>query len=390
MRFAVLAPFSVAPEMQGRPDLVAEVLSDFGDVDLYTTDYSHVTRSLRPPALQEGNIRTILIPTPRYASNRSVDRAWSHYVFTKRALKLYLENRDRYDYVYATAPLNALALGAFRQSPDQIKILDVVDIWPDVLPFSSTLRRVMWPVMRLWRSAFNRAVGKADILMAVSDDFLESAKKSFQRPDWASHRFYLGSRRLPMNGVARESKLTIAYVGNLGHLYDFETLLDAMDRPELRDRIQLFVVGDGDRREWLEEQLKARGIAHRFFGRVYDGYKLGNILGRCHIGFNGYSDTSASFSYKASTYLAAGLPLLNSMCGDLFDLVSEHEIGFNYESGDAEGMAAILAGIDQSMMPLMAEKVKRVFDQHLEQCQVRRQLHQFVREAVLPARFIFG
>jgi hypothetical protein len=43
-------------------------------------------------------------------------------------------------------------------------------------------------------------------------------------------------------------------------------------------------------------------------------------LADCDAGFNGYANTSAAFSYKATTYLAANLPLVNSMGGDLHRL----------------------------------------------------------------------
>ena len=140
----------------------------------------------------------------------------------------------------------------------RLNLLDVVDIWPDVLPFSERLRRAAWPAFRLWRETFNQAVRSADALVAVSDHFLDEALPHFRGA--SARRFYICGDALPSMGVEKESLLTVAYVGNLGHLYDFDTLVEAAGDPSVRGRVQVFIVGDGDRRDSLLAALTRRGV----------------------------------------------------------------------------------------------------------------------------------
>jgi len=48
--------------------------------------------------------------------------------------------------VYATVPLNVLTWLVFSLAGTKTKIIDVVDIWPDVLPFPMSFRRVLAPI----------------------------------------------------------------------------------------------------------------------------------------------------------------------------------------------------------------------------------------------------
>jgi glycosyltransferase involved in cell wall biosynthesis len=146
--------------------------------------------------------------------------------------------------------------------------------------------------------------------------------------------------------------------------------------------MQLWIVGDGDRREWLLGELKRRNISHRYFGSVYDPQQLGDILCRAHLGFNGYVNTSAAFSTKASTYMSAGLPLLNSMGGDLQRLVMERGLGFNYTGGDRDSLAACLAGLNPALLGSMSSNCRQFFASELDRNRVREEMYRFLRACV--------
>ena len=110
------------------------------------------------------------------------------------------------------------------------------------------------------------AISKADAVMAVSDQFMDEAKK-FARKSVSVKRFYIGHSKL--QAVSEKQPIfTIAYVGNLGRLYDFDTLLNVLAHDELRESVQLFVIGKGDRQNWLIKKMEARKLRYRFFGTV--------------------------------------------------------------------------------------------------------------------------
>jgi glycosyltransferase involved in cell wall biosynthesis len=56
----------------------------------------------------------------------------------------------------------------------------------------------------------------------------------------------------------------------------------------------------------------------------------------CDIALSTYTkESTVSMPIKAFDYLAAGLPMLNSLGMDLGDMIEDHNLGINYKSGNA-------------------------------------------------------
>jgi glycosyltransferase involved in cell wall biosynthesis len=366
---------------------MAAVLARFGPVDVVTTGFDHVRKRHKPPEIWPVARRVAQLPTPAYPRNVSVRRFWSHLVFARRALHFAAAHAAEYDVVYATAPLSSLASAAFARLSHAVRILDVVDVWPDVLPFPPVVRRFGAPAFHAWKAHFAEACRRADVLLAVSDAFLDEGRRWFRGDAERAQRFYIGHPAFPSTGGARvdSGRRRVAYVGNIGTLYDFDTLLDALDAPELRGTYQLDVIGGGDRDRWLRGELRRRGLAHHHWGVVHAPEVLGPILGQCHVGFNGYRNTSAAFSYKATTYLAAGLPLLNSMGGDLATLVRDRQLGANYAEGDCDSLRGAIAGLGSQDQGAVRARCRTFFAEELESARVDAQLQEFLT-SVLGAR----
>jgi glycosyltransferase involved in cell wall biosynthesis len=302
-------------------------------------------------------------------------RLISHLLFAFKATAYFRKNRDRYDVVYVTVPLNVLAWLVFMLAGTKTKIIDVVDIWPDVLPFPPPLRRLLAPAFGLWKWFFKSAVSMADLVMAVSDEFINEAA-TYANDSAKVKRFYIGHKRFEPS-VTKQQVFTVAYVGNIGRLYDFDTLVDVLSDDDLRNTMQIFVIGKGDRQEWLVGELERRNIQHRFFGVLFESHRLGKILRSCHVGFNGYINTTAAFSYKAATYLAAGLPLVNSMTGDLQHLVLEHELGENYKGGNRQQLRDGLLRLYRNGTTTMAENCERFFASQVESSKIAADMKDF-------------
>lgn len=378
-RAILLAPFFNAEISGNRPMSAARVLAEIAAVEVVTTDFDHGTKK-RCKSAQIAPIEKInYIWTLPYHSNVGVMRLLSHLVFAFRAALYFHSHREEFDIVYVTLPMNVLAWLVLRSARHHIKIADVIDIWPDGLPFSQWLTKAFHPAFALWRRFFNLAVGKADVLLAFSDLFLAEASK-YTHACCQKRRFYVGDVNL-LADVPKESTLTVAYVGNIGRLYDFETLLDVL--AEMKPgSIQLFILGEGDRREWLLNELKERRILHQYFGYVYDQSKFGSILCRAHIGFNGFVNTCVGISYKANTYFAAGLPILNSLPGELFRLIENHGLGMNYYSCDRASLKRCFSRLDEDVLRTMSESCRRFFSAELDRKRVHENMLAFLRGCI--------
>ncbi|MCX6033419.1 MAG: glycosyltransferase, partial [Chloroflexi bacterium] len=365
-----------------RPAFVADVLLEFGEVEIVTTDFDHQTK--KRIEVQSGiqPYHVHFIPTLSYDSNISVRRFLSHIFFGIKAGWFYWRRRTSYDIVYATLPFNLATWFVLLASCGKARIVDIIDIWPDVLPFPPIVRHVLSPVFWLWKRLFVASVQNATVLLAVSNSFLDEARCYIIGKPTPCHMFYIGHAALPTSKVTQEEMLTISYVGNIGHLYDFETLIDVLSSEEFNERVQLFVIGGGDRKDWLLDELQRRGIRHQYFGIVYSPEDLGSILRRTHVGFNGYVNTSAAFSYKASTYLSASLPILSSMGGDLHHLVTSRGLGINYEGGNVESLCQALRECTPDNLKKMSKAAEAFAQAELEVHGLKRRMKEFLTQAL--------
>jgi len=377
-RALVIAPFLYVEMNANRPLSAACVLSEFAVVEAMTADFNHTTKAAKQNEQVPPIDRIIYLKTPHYSRNVSLGRLWSHLVFSYRAAKLLRKDWNRYDIVYVTLPMNIIAWYVLRNSSARFKIVDVMDIWPDALPFRPSVRYILAPLLAAWKWFFKASVRKAGLILAVSDEIRNSAQIYAGR-NTQLKRLYIGHAPL-VAPVGKQPTITIAYVGNLGWLYDFETLLDALSEKYYKDKVQVFVVGKGDRQNWLIRELERRSIRYHFFGVVFDMDRLAEILCSCHIGFNGYCNTTAAFSYKANTYFAAALPILNSMEGDLQRLVAERGLGLNYRARDVDSLKRCLAQINDHTLETMSTNCRKFFSDEIDRGRVRKDMHRYFAE----------
>jgi hypothetical protein len=89
-------------------------------------------------------------------------------------------------------------------------------------------------------------------------------------------------------------------------------------------------------------------------------------------------NTTAAFSYKATTYFAAGLPIINSMQGDLQRLVKEYGLGENYKAGDRADLRACILRLIQNGTTDMAANSERFFASHLESRRIITDMKDFL------------
>lgn len=376
VKSVVFAPFFSHESSTNRPRLISEVLEQFGPVDIVTTSFDHQTKRAKDLFQFNDRRNVYYLPTISYSSNISPIRYLSHFVFSLRAWFFLLRRINEYEVIYVTLPLNLIAMLIFLTSPKKLRIADVIDIWPDVLPFPRLIKQLFHPFFVLWKWSFSFAVKHCDALLTVSDRFLGESIIFFRRKKDDALRLYIGAKRLPHRKSRSPGRLTIVYIGNIGRLYDFETLLTAMQ--DFRDEVQFFVIGDGDRKDWLLGELNRRDLMYCYFGVVYDDEKLADIFSRSDWGFNGYKNTQAAFSYKANTYFSAGLPIINSMSGDLTNLVEEHRLGFNYTSCDVESLKSIIKNCLCCDRETLSRNVDCFFDSEIDQVAMKEKIKKFI------------
>lgn len=267
------------------------------------------------------------ITPARAHHNRIVARAFAHEAYDAK----------RPDLIFCCLPTPEMAEKAIEvgQTLDIPVIVDIRDEWPDLYltvfprPLRGLVKRILWTEFK----RIQWICRNASCITAVSNTYL----------DWALK--YAGRERKNLDGVfplgypsqmtqthvsedrgsrfkeihkIRPEALVVTFIGMFGASYDLETVIEAARvlEKDTCNKIQFVLAGDGDK------SRKVRKMAHGLSNIVFTGWlDQGSLLELVHISSVGLAPyiTGAlqSLPNKPFEYLAAGLPILSSLQGEL-------------------------------------------------------------------------
>jgi glycosyltransferase involved in cell wall biosynthesis len=256
-------------------------------------------------------------------------------------------------------------------------ILDVFDLWPELfkLAFPRPLRCltpvVLFPLYQLRKHNLRRATALTALCytylqgaIRVAPIFLKrSALTVFNGIDVSAFRHLAqdddGKVALAAKMGKRPGEVWAIFAGSLGNNYDIMALLRAscaLARHE--SPIKILIVGAGPLRERVTkfvERIRPNNL--EFLGKL-DNEQLIRLYGICDIGLCTYSpDSNVSMPDKAYDYMAAGLPIVNSLRGELEAFLQKNKIGVQYSAGDSYSLASSLddLALDCQLRRVMAK-----------------------------------
>jgi hypothetical protein len=303
---------------------------DFETVALYST-FSHSLKKFR----LFDNPNFIALQTIAYSSSLSLRRIFSYLIFAFKVF-LYLR-RNKADVVYVNLPPNILTLAVFLGCTRDTRIIvDIIDLWPESFPHNGIMIvKLGLKIASFLLSPIRKyAIQKSDYCIAESSLFFESLKLVNKKKSTVIHLKKIKISKPMLNKV--DEILSIIYLGNIGNIYDFESLLQIIKGLEKIRPVKLHIIGLGPKRSWLLDKLNLLDIMYVDHGASFDEQLKEEVLSTCWFGFNGFKkEAKVGLSYKSIDYLSYGVPLLNSLGADTFELIANNEgIGFNF-SGDS-------------------------------------------------------
>lgn len=346
-----------------------------GEKAVVTADFYHGKKRYYETE-EASHPNQVCLHVPGYKKNLSIKRIWSHIVFAKR-VKEYLEAQEvKPDVVYCTMPTSSSAYVCARYCKKYgVKlVIDVIDLWPDsLLPLmkgKALIKKMLYPWTYLTRYAYRNS----DVIMGESMAYANEAKK--YNPKAAVYPVYLGVNMDIVNKVKANNPITlkkpedevwIAYAGSLGTSYDFETMLEAVKNIHGHYKYKLWFIGDGVRRNDIENFIKGAGLNAEITGFLSYEKLLAYLL-YCDIAINIFRKyTKVVYSYKFNDYVAMDCFVVNSLEGETAHMVDEYQIGRNFDFGDNTLSAVLedtLAHWDK--FSLWKDNCKRLVDEKLD------------------------
>lgn len=296
-------------------------------VRAFLSDFQHVDKCYRTEPPQGYS----LVHVPAYRKNLSLQRMRSHDRFAHAVLRQ-LEG-ERWDLIWAIVPPNSLvkACAAYKRTHPETKIvLDINDLWPESFPLAGFKKL---PPFQLWRSLRDNYLSAADYIVTECELFRK--KLSLQQSDHAATIYFCkpeeaaGLDRTPR---LSENRFSVCYLGSMNHIIDIDAIVAILSSMKCLRPVRLHLIGAGESKQQLISSVKKAGVQVVDYGSVYDASEKQCIFNQCQFGLNVMKSTvCVGLTMKSIDYLAGGLPLINTIPGDTWDLIDQYGFGLNWD-----------------------------------------------------------
>lgn len=294
------------------------------DVTAIVSDFLHVEKKTRTNTL-EGYT---LVHAKPYQKNLSVKRMASHACYARTVANT-LE-QGCWDLIWVIAPPNSLIAqcGKYRKRHPETKlVIDINDLWPESFP----IEKIKWmPPFAVWRGLRNRYLPIADAIVTECGLF----QRRLGLPDDKCTTIYLCKQEKQSECPVKTLDLdgiSLCYLGSINHIIDIQAISETIKSIAQVSAVTIHVVGDGENRGLLLSCAEEAGAKVVYHGVVYDEAEKLRILSQCHFGLNMMrSSVCVGLTMKSMDYFAAGLPLINNIAGDTWDLINQYGFGLNW------------------------------------------------------------
>ena len=315
-------------EYPNRIRLVMEYLREQGyDCTYITSDFAHIKKAHYTVDLPD----CIQIHARAYTKNLSVDRLLSHHLFARDAFREV--ERIAPEFLFVMVPPNSVADQAAKykkKHPNTKLVLDIFDMWPETFPNGRAKQLLAWPFGK-WGQLRNRALAQADLVTTECALYHEVLSEYCDREKL--HTLYLAKESLPLEPSLQTAAegISLCYLGSINNIIDIPCIAEIIHK--LPKPVNLHIIGDGERRQELIDAAEAAGASVTFHGKVFDPEKKQEIFDRCHFGLNVMkSSVFVGLTLKSMDYFDGGLPIINTIQGDTWELVKANPVGINYSA----------------------------------------------------------
>ncbi len=304
------------------------------------------------PSFEEsiGNIKIKYIESTGYKNNISLSRVIDHLLIAKN-FKKQSKLEARPDVIICSWPPIELAYEAFiyAQKRNIPFILDVRDLWPDVIYDTFNNNFILKKLVNLflnYEKKMKQCMQNADALISVSEKVMNWAYlrsgRSKKSPSHISNLSSINLSEISFKGQGVEKKFNdigvfndetvtrIIFVGTLLNYKPFIQLIKNNSNVLKKNNIQIVICGTGQ----LEDYL----LRNTFENIVYAGYiNLFEYAYLCRISHYGIApflsrwDLSVNIPNKVGEYLSGGLSLISTKHSELNKILGPYGIHHEFD-----------------------------------------------------------
>jgi len=340
--------------------LLGKALAEQGhEVIWFTSTFSHHFKYQRATINKvikvSQNFKIHLIKSSSYKKNISLGRIIRDFTYGLNLSKQLKKIQKPELFIIADSPITLYYPSYFYCRRQKIPfVIDQMDLWPELIvnSFNPLLKSIFNLLFSFHYKHRKKVLGNASGFIALAKKYYEiplSQCKSISKIpnaiiyngiDVYKFREDLNKKSFDFEKLLpqkRSNDIWSIFAGTLGPSYDIETILLAFKKLKSKNNLKLIIVGDGSQRGMLESFLRKNKTNNIFYLGKLNKEQLISLYSKCDIGLNTYGKYSnVEMSDKFYDYTSAGLAIINSLDGEVHDLLETYKLGVNYNSNDVE------------------------------------------------------
>lgn len=328
---------------------------------------------------REDGMEIIRLFTYAPGKKSMINRMLSYFTFNALATMVGVLSRKQWDVILCTngsffTGVSAWLVGQTKHVPF---IYNVQDLYPDVPIRAGQLSNpvAIAILQRIERFMYRKAARITVISQSFRDNLVSKgvpAEKISIIPNFVDTDFI---RPLPKaNGFGQQhglaDKFVVTHAGNLGYVYDLDTMLDAASLLSAKKDILFLIVGNGVAKPKLEKKAHELNLDNVLFMPFQPHESLPWMRASSDIQVSLYKNGAANDSFPSKVYeiMASGRPLLASSEDEsgVEYLVKTTECGLCVRPGNAEQLAEAVLNLyhDSSLRETMGNRGRRYAEEN--------------------------
>jgi hypothetical protein len=160
----------------------------------------------------------------------------------------------------------------------------------------------------------------------------------------------------------------LAYLGSINNIIDIPKIKAIVKAIGEIKPTTLHIIGDGESRRTLIDEVNAAGARVEYHGKVYDPQRKQDVFDICHFGLNIMKDSvCVGLSMKSIDYFQHGLPILNNIQADTRKIVEDYQVGFNVSWHNIDEVSRKITAMNHAQIHRMRANSKGLFDRLFSQ-----------------------
>lgn len=272
-------------------------------------------------------------------------------------------------------------------------VVEIRDLWPDAAFQTEQSHQTVWykvgKKLELWMYK------KASHIIAVTRASAEIIEEVTETPVTVvengvdCERFRpVKKNEIKLDEPISSDRFRVGFIGSLGVIHDFRTLMQAAKICEKDPQIEFIVIGDGSKHYEFQELISQYQPENlKWFGlKTHD--KVPHYISSFDIGLNPINDAEVFESIvtvKFYEMLACGVPVISAARGAMEEISSKCEAAIVVPPGDPEEMAAQILSMKSNaqQLPELGEKARRYIHENYNRQKLSARLEQVLQTTLV-------